>query len=220
MWTRPPSRHLTGSLLKQGSAYYATLQEAQRADQIVQAKVENCRKAIDLLSSPLMEIVASIPCSRNDTPEHEQLVSLIGQIRTLLADCESAQREQAQLVEEARAIAQTDDILPMLQQIAHRETNGSPLVETNLDQFEGLFTTQLVKYVPLQTKVDKAVNVYETHLAALRLVHERFSDLSNNYAVVQRRRKVIQNLEQVFVQFKEIRTNLVEGIKVSGSNRR
>lgn len=218
MWTRPTSQQLTSTLLAQGSKYHDTLQAAQKADRIVRAKVNNWGKAIDLLSHPVNELINHLPSVRDDGPDSQcypQLQELLQRLRSLLQECSDAAAKRKRTVEEAEALAKSDDISDALLRKATELTRGSPVVKIEPEQFQDVFDRELKKYEGLLSQVEQYDNEQARCLSRIRDVHEQFTAVVRSNSVATKRQKAILNLEQAFVKFKEIRTNLVEGIKVS-----
>lgn len=219
VWSRPPSQHLTSALLTQGSKYHDTLQAAQKADRIVRAKVNNWSKAIEALSKPIPDLIRSLP-SVTDDENSQYPTDLLERIRVLLQECDESQARRQYTMDEARSLAAADDISEALLAKAAALTNGSPIVKLEPEQFNDVFTRELKKYEGLQAQVEQFTQKHSHLLLRLREAHEQFFLVVQGNSTVARREKAIRNLEQAFVKLKEIRVNLVEGIKVSSKMRR
>ncbi|KAI8079737.1 BRO1-like domain-containing protein [Halteromyces radiatus] len=216
LWTRPPSQQLTGSLLAQGAQYHDTLQAAMKADRIVRAKVTNWGKAIDVLSQPIEELLKTLPNINNkdDTFEQqEQCMELIQRLRNLLQEAQEESKAQIQLMEDAQALAASDEISTQLLAKADELTGGSPIVKIEPEQFTDVFNRELKKYETMQGTALQLVNSQSDRKIKLEQVYGQFSLVINANPIAAKREKAISNLEQAFTKFKEIRTNLVEGIK-------
>ncbi|KAI9318505.1 BRO1-like domain-containing protein [Dichotomocladium elegans] len=213
LWTRPPSQQLTSTLLSQGSKYYDTLQAAQKADRIVHAKVSSWGRAIDVLSKPVPEIIASLPSMVVEDENAAQLPDLIRRLRDLLQEVKEAETRQKHVLEEAKSLAEADDISEALLAKATELTGGSSVVKIELEQFNEVFAEELRKYDGLQSRVQDFCHEHERTCSRLQETYEQYLAVVRNHPVAAKREKAIQNLELAFVKFKEIRTNLVEGIK-------
>ncbi|KAI8147501.1 ALIX V-shaped domain binding to HIV-domain-containing protein [Fennellomyces sp. T-0311] len=214
LWSRPPSQQLTAALLSQGSKYHDTLQAAQKADRIVRAKVSNWGKAIDMLSRPVDDIITHLPSLRNDDSlEFSQLTELMRRLRTLLQECDDAATRRKRVVDEADSLSAADDIADALLAKATELTGGTPTVKIEPAQFNDVFALELKKYEGLQSVVQELHNNQIRHISRLKELHEQFQLIVRASTLAAKREKAIRNLEQAFVKFKEIRSNMVEGIK-------
>ncbi|KAG0167349.1 pH-response regulator protein palA/rim20 [Apophysomyces sp. BC1015] len=213
LWTRPASQQLTGTLLSQGSKYHDTLQAAQKADRIVRAKVTNWGKAIDMLSRPIAEIQSSLPTIGEGDPQYSQLMEVIGRLRDVLTDCQRADSDRDKLLDQTLQLNASDDISKALLAKAAELTGGSPTVKIEPEQFEDVYVGEIKKYDTLQSQAQQLMETQADRLATLRQVYEQFSLIVQTCPTAGKRGRAIQNLEQAFAKFKEIRTNLVEGIK-------
>ncbi|KAI7862434.1 BRO1-like domain-containing protein [Spinellus fusiger] len=212
LWARPPSKLLTSSLLSQGSKYYDTLQAAQKADRIVRAKVTNWGKAIELLSQPVADIKANLPLTAQES-FYPDIKSFINTLRRSLEDLSLVTEEQMQLVKEVQLIASSDDISHALLAKADQLTGGSPMIKMEPEQFGDVFEIELKKYTACTTRLQDSTVDHQQKTLILKTTYEHFTALTQNKPLVVKREKTMKNLEQAYVKFKEIRTNLVEGIK-------
>ncbi|KAI7860663.1 BRO1-like domain-containing protein [Circinella umbellata] len=214
LWSRPPSQQLTSPLLSQGAKYHDTLQAAQKADRIVRAKVSNWGKAIDMLSHPTSDIITHLPSLRNDDSlEFSQLTELMRRLRALLQECDDAATRRKRTMDEAHSLSAADDITDALLAKSTELTGNSPTVKIEPAQFNEVFSQELKKYDGLQSIVQEVHNNQIRQISRLKELHEQFQLIVRASTMAAKREKAIQNLEQAFVKFKEIRTNMVEGIK-------
>ncbi|CAO3620742.1 unnamed protein product [Cunninghamella echinulata] len=223
LWTRPPSQQLTGNLLSQGSQYHDTLQAALKADRIVRAKVTNWGKAIDVLSLPIENIIKTLPNlakvgdgeqqQQETSNDNQQIFDLIQRLRMLLQEGQDEYKQQQQLVEDVQALSDKDDISDALVVKAHELTGGSPIVKIEPEQFTDVFTKELKKYETMRGTALQLLNNHADRRIKMEQLFEQFIMVISTNTIVAQREKAIFNLEQAFTKFKEIRTNLVEGIK-------
>lgn len=214
LWNRPPSRTLTHDLLTLGTQYNDTVQAAQKADRIVQAKVNNWGKAIAMLSRPASEIKAHLPSLPYDDEYHAEIHELLDNIRSKLDLLKAARDERTLLETEAKNLAKHDDISDVLLSKANELTKGSPVIKLEPEQFASVFDQHLQVYKHIQEKILTYVDTQNDLLQSITDLHGQLSLLTANKSPLIKREKAISNLESAFTKFKEIRTNLVEGIKV------
>jgi programmed cell death 6-interacting protein len=205
---------LTHNLLTLGTQYNDTVQAAQKADRIVQAKVNNWGKAIAMLSRPASEIQAHLPHIQQDDPQYASLTELLAQLRDRLQKLETDAAQSLAMQHHLTVFAESDDISHTLLVKANELTKGSPIVKLEPEQFSAEFELHLSAYQPYQDQIKQHIHTQADLLNAIQDLYAQFSLLVVNKSVLVKREKAITNLESAFIKFKEIRTNLVEGIKV------
>lgn len=213
LWNRPPSRTLTHELLTLGTQYNDTVQAAQKADRIVQAKVNNWGKAIAMLSRPASEIKAHLPSLPYDDEYHAEIHELLDNIRSKLDLLKTVNDERTRLETEAKTLAENDDISDVLLSKANELTKGSPVIKLEPEQFASVFDQHLQTYKRIQEQIITYVDPQNDLLQSITDLHGQLTLLTANKSPLIKREKAISNLESAFTKFKEIRTNLVEGIK-------
>lgn len=214
-WIRPTSISLTAQLLEKGDHLSETLENARNADKIVKEKLKGWSKLIDLLSLPERAIEQSIPSGVTDSPQGGVADDVIQRLKSLVDECSDKIRDRQRIAEEAQAMADQDDISPLILKRATELSDGSSTVKIETSQFDPLFTTELGKYKELLNQVKKHSKEQWVLLNKIRDANNDFLAKRKGSGEVSRREKALQNLEQAYLKFKEIRTNLVEGIKVS-----
>lgn len=122
-------------------------------------------------------------------------------------------RIRRDLIDQAKKAANADDISPALLKKAAELTAKSPTVKIEAAQFEDLFIVNLRKYDSFVMTVDKEDEQQSIILRQLNdAYHQYMTGTSNNGSA--KREKALQNLHQAYLKYKEIRTNLSEGLKV------
>jgi len=212
-WIRPTSISLTAQLLEKGDHLSETLENARNADKIVKEKLKGWSKLIDLLSLPERAIEQSIPSGVTDSPQGGVADDVIQRLKSLVDECSDKIRDRQRIAEEAQAMADQDDISPLILKRATELSDGSSTVKIETSQFDPLFTTELGKYKELLNQVKKHSKEQWVLLNKIRDANNDFLAKRKGSGEVSRREKALQNLEQAYLKFKEIRTNLVEGIK-------
>lgn len=214
LWTRPSSRSLTHNLLTIGTQYNDTVQAAQKADRIVQAKVSNWGKAIAMLSRPTTEIQSHLPILQPDEEYYSFIQDSLLKLRAQLDLLNQETEKREKLVDKVRHMAEKDDISTALVRKANELTKGSPIVKLEPEQFSEIFQEHLSGYKKFQDEIKVHTSKQDDLLHMIQDLFGQFSFIVANKMVLNKREKAITNLEAAFTKFKEIRTNLVEGIKV------
>ncbi|RUP46362.1 hypothetical protein BC936DRAFT_147042 [Jimgerdemannia flammicorona] len=222
-WVRPPSQALTSQLVEQAQKQRETLDNALKADQIVRGKIDTWSAIIEVLSLPREELERSVPSANNvrgevlgmgdDGEAPSKAEELIGRLKAMLERVDGMIRERKDRVEEVRRVSEADDISPALLHQAALLTSNSPTVKIEPAQFEDLFTTHLQKYEDFRKIVMLDEARQEKLLQEITETNTEFVRSRRNNAVIAKREKALQNLEQGYLKFKEVRTNLLEGMK-------
>lgn len=211
-WQRPESHILTQQLAAQGQKHRQTLTSAQKADLIVRNKLDTWANIIDVLCLTREELENSIPSSSqgNASP----LDSLM-RIKKLVEDMNQNMRLRKDLVDQARKASNADDISPALLKKAAELTAKSPIIKIEAAQFEDLFVDELRKYDTFLMTVDQQDEQQSTILRQLNEAYHQYKARMNDPSSGAKREKALQNLSQAYFKYKEIKTNLTEGLKVS-----
>lgn len=206
---------MTAQLLEKGDHLSETLENARNADKIVREKLRNWSKLIDLLSLPEKAIEQSIPSGSTDKMQEGGVAdAVILRLKSLVDECFDKIRDRQRIAEEAQSMADQDDISTLILKRASELSDGSSTVKIETSQFDSLFTTELGKYNDLLIQVKKHSQEQWILLSKIRDANNDFMAKRTGSGEISRREKAFQNLEQAYLKFKEIRTNLVEGIKV------
>lgn len=220
-WTRPPSQALTRQLIDQAQSRRETLDTAQKADQLVRGKIETWSEIIEVLCLPFEELERSIPSAigvrggGNDSGSPDGSEESVTRLKRLLDDVDTQLRVRRERVEEVRRLSESDDISPALLNQAAVLTSNSPSVKIEPAQFEDLFVTQMQKYEDFKKIVAIDEASQEKLLKEIANANTEFVRSRRSNAVIAKREKALQNLEQGYLKFKEVRTNLLEGMKVN-----
>ncbi|KAI8580885.1 hypothetical protein K450DRAFT_235046 [Umbelopsis ramanniana AG] len=212
-WIRPTSISLTAQLLEKGDQLSQTLENARNADKIVREKLKNWSKLIDLLSLPEKIIEQSIPSGTIDETQGGVGDDIIQRLQSLVDECYANIRDRQRIADEAQSMSEQDDISPLILKRASELSDRSSTVKIETSQFDPLFTTELGKYNELLKQVKKHSQEQWVLLNKIKDANNDFTTKRKGSGEISRREKALQNLEQAYLKFKEIRTNLVEGIK-------
>jgi programmed cell death 6-interacting protein len=176
--------------------------------------LNNWSRLIDLLSLPEKAIEQSIPSGTVTSPHSGVDDDVIQRLKELVDECNENIRDRQRILDEAQSIHEQDDISSLVLKRASELSAGSSTVKLETSQFDPLFTTELGKYSDLLSQVKKHSQTQWVLLNKVKDANSEFVAKRRGNMEVSRREKALQNLEQAYLKFKEIRTNLVEGIKV------
>lgn len=216
-WNRPESRVFTAQLVAQGQQHRSTLTAAQNADNIVRGKLNTWAKIIDVLTLPEDELEQSLPGANDDDGNDKESTSngvdAAERLRQLLDEMEDNLIARRQLVDRAKKISNADDISPALLKKAAQLTAKSPVVKIDPAQFEELFVEELRKYDDILMEIDRQDERQTQILRELAKVHRDYCTARQDGSGARKRERALQNLSQAYQKFKEIKTNLQEGLK-------
>ncbi|KAF7721506.1 pH-response regulator protein palA/rim20, partial [Apophysomyces ossiformis] len=216
-WNRPQSHTLTQQLVAQGQKHRTTLTSAQRADQIVRAKLDTWVKIIDVLALPEEELKAFIPGTYASTDNENESNAII-RLKQLVEEMQQQLAKRRVITERAKNASNADDISPALLKKAAQLTAKSPIVKIDPAQFEELFTEELRKYDEFLMEIDNQEVRQTQMLREMTEVHQGYTTSTQQNTTSTKREKALQNLNQAYHKFKEIKTNLTEGIKFYGEH--
>ncbi|KAI8382983.1 BRO1-like domain-containing protein [Blakeslea trispora] len=221
-WRRPESHLLTRQLAAQGQKHRQTLLSAQKADLVVRSKLDTWANIIDVLTLNEKELENSIPSTDEDIGEPaygtQNHMSIMGRY---VEEMNKSIRARKDLIEQAKKTSNADDISAALLKKAAELTSKSPIVKIEPAQFEDMFIEELRKYDPFIMAVDQQD---EQQTIALRHINEAYRSYQSKrndptlHGVQSKRDKALQNLTQAYHKFKEIKTNLSEGLKFYGEH--
>ncbi|KAL9538338.1 hypothetical protein MBANPS3_011006 [Mucor bainieri] len=212
-WQRPESHVLTQQLAAQGQKHRQTLTSAQKADLIVRNKLDTWANIIDVLCLTRDELENSIPSSEGNSPSDSLM-----RIKKLVEDMNANMRLRKDLVDQARKASNADDISPALLKKAAELTAKSPIIKIEAAQFEDLFVDELRKYDTFIMTVDQQDEQQSTILRQLNEAYHQYKARMNDPSSGAKREKALQNLSQAYFKYKEIKTNLTEGLKFYGDH--
>ncbi|KAI8362722.1 BRO1-like domain-containing protein [Choanephora cucurbitarum] len=223
-WRRPESNRLTQQLAAQGQKHRQTLLSAQKADLIVRSKLDTWANIIDVLTLTREELENFIP-SLDENDQGEPINSsqdCLLRIKRLVEDMNQNMRVRKELIEKAKRTSNADDISAALLKKAADLTAKSPIVKIEPAQFEDMFIEELRKYDQLIMAVDQQDEQQSMILRQLNEAYHQYQarskDINNSHGAKAKRDKALQNLTQAYYKFREIKTNLSEGLKFYGEH--
>lgn len=200
-----------------------TLVSAQKADEIVRKKLDKWAKIIDVFMLSDEELEQSIPSNYDDDDDNGQIGKvqknekqrLSTKLRDLVVEMQEHRKIRKVIKDQAKRVSNSDDISPALLKKAAELTAKSPVIKIDPAQFEDLFVENLRKYDTFLMKVDEEDEKQGQLLKEIANIHREWESCQlNNKSVSSRRDKALQNLNQAYAMYKEIKVNLSEGLKV------
>lgn len=216
-WTRPPSSEALAKLVQQSVDLQNYLNSAGSSDSLVQTKIRESEHILRILTGTNRDLEHYVPSSRNVhmSPAIETAAS---NLRNALNNLSRLESKRKRKVEALRTKAKDDDVNSALLVEAARLEREYPMQPISAAQFETLFETRLETYevdredvVAEQEEQDRLIarvkEANKTFLAA------RQADASSTSGPVKAREQALQELENGYVKYKEIISNLETGRK-------
>ncbi|KAF2399193.1 BRO1-domain-containing protein [Trichodelitschia bisporula] len=209
-WTRPTSQEAALKLYADIGEISGYFRAADGTDETVQAKLRENEALIRLLAGSDRDLERFVPSSRRPaiTVAVDQAA---GKLRGCLNDIGRLESRRRRKIEEIRAKAKADDINPALLQEAARLEREMPMQKIEAGQFEHFFDRQLQAY-----DADKAVLAGEEReqreiIRRLQEANAAFTSARKGDSTTKDRERALQQLENAYMKYKEIITNLNAG---------
>lgn len=216
-WTRPPSSTALAKLVQQSTDLQNYLNSAGSSDSLVQTKIRETEHIIRILTGTNRDMEHYVPSSRN-VHLTTAIENAAATLRTALNDLSRMETRRKRTMDALRTKAKNDDINPALLGEAARLERKYPMQPISAAQFEPLFEDRLAAY---DVDHEAAMNEQEEQdqlVARLKEANKNFlsarqADASSSSGPVKAREQALQELENGYVKYKEIISNLETGRK-------
>ena len=216
-WTRPPSSTALAKLIQQSADLQNYLNSAGSSDSLVQTKIRENEHILRVLTGTNRDMEHFVPSSRNVhlTPAIETAAS---NLRTTLNDLSRLETRRKGKLDALRTKAKNDDVNAALLAEAARLEREYPMQPISAAQFEGLFENRLAAYDVDHEAVMAEQEEQDQLVARLKEANKNFlaarqADASSSSGPVKAREQALQELENGYVKYKEIISNLETGRK-------
>lgn len=222
-WARPPSSQVNTELKSQAAEYHETLIKAAASDDIVRRKLDDWEDLIGVLSGNVDGLEAFVPSSNPMASSggagggrtSEQQVQAVRALRERLEHLDDLLDSRSACVTEAKTLAAADDIRPMVMRDAATLSTSSPASggEIAAADFEELFDRELAKYTHFKEDLDASERAQVELLEQVKQRNTAFVEARRSDATIQRREKALQNLDAAYIKYRELSSNLIEGLE-------
>ncbi|KAL3437750.1 pH-response regulator protein palA/RIM20 [Aspergillus tetrazonus] len=211
-WTREASEAAAPKLYTTSREIDGYFTSAQSSDNLVEQKLRDSEAVFRVLTGTNRDLEAFVPSSRRATipPEVEREVS---QLRSCISDVnrlESRRKRKAQAVKDK---ARADDISSALVREAARLEREFPMQAIQASQFEDLFDSRLRDYDVDLDMVAQEMHDQDQIVAQVREANRAFTRAHTGDASTKEREKALQELENGYLKYKEIISNIEVGRK-------
>ncbi|GIK03728.1 pH-response regulator protein palA/rim20 [Aspergillus viridinutans] len=211
-WTRQTSEAAAPKLYTTSSEISGYFTSAQSSDNLVEQKLRDSEAIFRVLTGTNRDLEMYVPSSRRAAipPEVErELIRLRGCLSEV-SRLESRRKRRAQALKEK---ARGDDITQALLKETARLEREFPMQPIQASQFEDLFEEQLHLYDPDLELVAQEQHDQDQIAAQVREANRAFTRAHKGDASTKEREKALQELENGYLKYKEIISNIEVGRK-------
>ncbi|SPO38871.1 related to RIM20 - protein involved in proteolytic activation of Rim101p [Pseudozyma flocculosa] len=214
-WPRPPSHEAAAQLRQTGESYAQSLEQARASDAIIRQKLEDWSELIGVLSSGVDALEAFVPSTSSSSSNNSQSdaqVSAVRGLRTELETLDDLFDARAACLAECKSLASGDDIRPaVLRETARLSSTTSKSIDAAM--FEDLFESEMAKYDRFRDEMAKSAQDQEALLDSIKKRNDEFLEARKVDITIKRRTKALQNLDVAYAKYRELDSNLVEGLE-------
>ncbi|KAL2836242.1 BRO1-like domain-containing protein [Aspergillus pseudoustus] len=211
-WSRQTSEEAAQKLYTTSREIDGYFTSAQSSDNLVEQKLKDSEAVFRVLTGTNRDLEAYVPSSRRVTipPEVEREVDRLRSCISEVNRLESRRKRKAQSVKDK---ARLDDISQALVREAARLEREFPMQAIQASQFEELFETRLMDYnTDLEMVIDEQREQNQIS-AQVCDANRAFTRAHTGDASTREREKALQELENGYLRYKEIISNIEVGRK-------
>ncbi|KAH3074367.1 hypothetical protein KXW78_005350 [Aspergillus fumigatus] len=211
-WTRQTSEAAAPKLYTTSSEISGYFTSAQSSDNLVEQKLRDSEAVFRVLTGTNRDLEMYVPSSRRAAipPEVErELIRLRGCLSEV-SRLESRRKRRAQALKEK---ARADDVTQALLKETARLEREFPMQPIQASQFEDLFEDQLHLYDSDLEMVAQEQHDQDQIAAQVREANRAFTRAHKGDASTKEREKALQELENGYLKYKEIISNIEVGRK-------
>lgn len=211
-WNRQPSHEAVPKLYSQVTEIEGYLRQAGNSDKLVQRKMHESESLIRLLGGTDRDLEDYVPSSRRATMT-AKVERDANDLRAALNDVTRLENRRKRKIEDLRAKAKADDVHADLLREAARLEREQPMQTIEAVQFEDFFDRRLEKYSSDRADIAQEGTQQEELLSRLQQANSSFNASRKGDSSTKEREQALQNLENAFLAYKEIISNIDTGRK-------
>ena len=206
-WSRPASNEASPKLYSQLTEIDGYLKQAGSSDRLVQKKMKDNETLIRLLAGTDRDLEDYVPSSRRATmtPKVEREAN---NLRAVLNDLSRFETRRKRKIEALRVKAKADDVNADLLREAARLEREYPMQTIEAVQFEDFFDKRLAKYSADRADISEEQRAQDDLLSRLQQANSSFTTARKGDTSTREREQALQNLENAYLAYKEIISNL------------
>lgn len=211
-WNRTPSNEAVPRLYAQVTEIDGYLNQAANSDKLVQKKMKENESLIRLLAGTDRDLEDYVPSSRRATMT-AKVEREANNLRAALNEVTRFENRRKRKIENLRAKAKADDVHPDLLREAARLEREYPMQTIEAVQFEDFFDKRLNTYSSDRADIAQEEREQEDLLAQLQRANTAFIAARKGDSSTKDREQALQALENAYVAYKEIISNIDTGRK-------
>ncbi|KAF1350855.1 BRO1-like domain-containing protein [Delphinella strobiligena] len=211
-WNRQPSHEAVPKLYSQVTEIEGYLRQAGNSDKLVQRKMHESESLIRLLGGTDRDLEDYVPSSRRATMT-AKVERDANNLRAALNDVTRFENRLKRKIEDLRAKAKADDVHADLLREAARSEREQPMQTIEAVQFEDFFDRRLEKYSSDRAEIAQEGTQQEELLSRLQQANSSLNASRKGDSSTKEREQALQNLENAFLAYKEIISNIDTGRK-------
>ncbi|EPS28946.1 pH-response regulator protein palA/RIM20 [Penicillium oxalicum] len=211
-WARASSEAAARKLYNTSKEISGYFSSAQNSDDLVERKLRDSEGVFRVLTGTNRDLESYVPSSRRASipPEVEREAS---KLRTCLSEVSRMENRRRRRIQALRDKARADDIHPALLRETARLEREFPMQAIQASQFEDLFEDHLRLYDPDHEMLAQERREQEQISLQVREANQAFSRAHTGDASTRERETALQELENGYLKYKEIISNLEVGRK-------
>ena len=211
-WARPPSNEASRKLYSQVTEIDGYLKQAANSDKLVQKKLKDNEALIRLLAGTDRDLEDYVPSSRRATMT-TKVEREANNLRAVLNDIARFENRRKRKIEDVRAKAKSDDVNADLLREAARLEREYPMQTLEAIQFESFFDQRLERYAADRNEINEEKTEQDDLLERVQQANNSFNVARKGDTSTKDREQALQNLENAYLAYKEIISNLETGRK-------
>ncbi|KAF7716671.1 pH-response regulator protein [Penicillium ucsense] len=211
-WARAKSEEAASKLYNTSKEISGYFSSAQNSDDLVERKLHDSEGVFRVLTGTNRDLESYIPSSRTASipPEVEREVS---KLRSCLSDVSRMENRRRRRIQALKDKARADDIHPALLKETARLEREFPMQAIQASQFEDLFEDHLRLYDTDHEMLAQERQEQEQISRQVREANQAFNRTHTGDASTRERESALQELENGYLKYKEIISNLEVGRK-------
>ncbi|KAL1302117.1 hypothetical protein AAFC00_002552 [Neodothiora populina] len=211
-WNRLPSHEAVPKLYSQVTDIEGYLRQAGNSDRLIQKKMKENESLIRLLGGTDRDLEDYVPSSRRAALTAKVELEA-NNLRAALNEVTRLENRRRRKIEDLRAKAKADDIHPDLLRQAARLEREFPMQTIEAVQFEDFFDARLDKYSADRADIAQEERQQDELLSQLQRANGTLNIARKGDSSTREREQALQNLENAFLAYKEIISNIDTGRK-------
>lgn len=211
-WGRLPSHESVPKLYQQVTEIDGYLRQAMNSDRMVQKKMDENESLIRLLGGTDRDLEDYVPSSRRAAMT-ARVEREANNLRAAVNDVTRFENRRNRKIEDLRSKAKADDVHPGLLREAARLEREYPMQTIEAVQFEDFFDRRLEKYSSDRAEISQEEIQQEELLSRLLSANDGLNTARKGDASTREREQALQNLENAYLSYKEIISNIETGRK-------